>query len=83
VVSAWARQDEALQRFIDADEAELTAARAACEATRWSEHHRDDCAWCAHLVATNRDIAAGNARQDAYFRALTERGIDPYEAATS
>lgn len=34
-------------------------------------------------VAHPADIAAGNARQDAYFRALTDRGIDPYEAATS
>lgn len=37
--------------MLDRDREQLLAARAACKSARYPEQHRDDCAWCAHVLA--------------------------------
>lgn len=66
--SRWFHADEFDHLDDPADAANL-AAEDAGEA-----HVRD--------MAHGADVIADNARQDAFFRRLTDRGIDPYAPAT-
>lgn len=59
-MSGWAdmSEDEARDYVEDRraerryeDHRELEAARRACQAARWPEHHSPHCLWCAHIAA--------------------------------
>lgn len=52
--------------------ADLMTAKARCEAIRWPEQHRDDCAWCA----------AGPEEREAVerYQAALAAGLSDHEA---